>query len=145
MLYDLSNPLQNESFGVRAEALRKKGNGIVELTEKKPQRTAKQNNYLHSILAYFGLEVGETAEYVKRYYFKILCNKDLFVVEKEDKYHGKIKVVRSSAELDTAEMTTAIERFRNWAAGEGVYIPSADEHLMVQQMEIEISRNKMYL
>lgn len=144
MLYDLSNPLQNESFGVKAEALRKKG-CIVELTEKKPQRTANQNRYLHSILAYFGLEVGETAEYVKRYYFKLLCNKDTFVVEKEDKFHGKIQVLRSSAELDTAEMTVCIERFRNWASGEGVYIPSPEEHLLVQQMEIEISRNRMYL
>lgn len=144
MLYDLSNPLQNESFGVKAEALRKKG-CIVELTEKKPQRTANQNRYLHSILAYFGLEVGETAEYVKRYYFKLLCNKDTFVVEKEDKFHGKIQVLRSSADLDTAEMTVCIERFRNWASGEGVYIPNPEEHLLVQQMEIEISRNRMYL
>lgn len=144
MLYDLSNPLQNESFGVKAEALRKKG-CIVELTEKKPQRTANQNRYLHSILSYFGLEVGETAEYVKRYYFKLLCNKDTFVVEKEDKFHGKIQVLRSSADLDTAEMTVCIERFRNWASGEGVYIPSPEEHLLVQQMEIEISRNRMYL
>lgn len=144
MLYDLSNPLQNESFGVKAEALRKKG-CIVELTEKKPQRTANQNRYLHSILAYFGLEVGETAEYVKRYYFKLLCNKDTFVVEKEDKFHGKIQVLRSSADLDTAEMTVCIERFRNWASGEGVYIPSPEEHLLVQQMEIEISRNRLFL
>lgn len=144
MLYDLSNPLQKESFGVKAEALRKKG-CIVELTEKKPQRTANQNRYLHSILSYFGLEVGETAEYVKRYYFKLLCNKDTFVVEKEDKFHGKIQVLRSSADLDTAEMTVCIERFRNWASGEGVYIPSPEEHLLVQQMEIEISRNRMYL
>lgn len=144
MLYDLSNPLQRESFRVKAEALLKK-DGIVELTEKKPQRSANQNRYLHSILAYFGLEVGETAEYVKRYYFKLLCNKDLFVENKEDKFHGKIQVLRSSADLDPGEMTTAIERFRNWASGEGIYIPSPEEHLLVQQMEIEISRNKMYL
>jgi hypothetical protein len=144
MLYDLSNPLQCESFKVKAEALAKKG-GIVELTEKKQQRTSAQNRYLHSILAYFGLEVGETAEYVKKNYFKILCNKDLFIREVDDKYLGKIKVLRSSADLDTAEMTTAIERYRNWCASEGVYIPSAEEHLLVQQMEIEISKNRMYL
>lgn len=144
MLYDLSHPLQNESFKAKAEALAKKG-CIVELTEKKPQRTANQNRYLHSILAYFGLEVGETAEYVKRYYFKLLCNKDTFVREVDDKYMGKMKVLRSSADLDTAEMTVCIERFRNWACGEGVYIPSPDEHMLVQQMEIEISRNKIYL
>ena len=117
----------------------------MELTEKKPQRTASQNRYLHSILAYFALEVGETAEYVKRHYFKILCNKDLFIREVDDKYLGKIKVLRSSADLDTGEMTTAIERYRNWCSTQGCYIPSPDEHLMVQQMEIEISRNRMYL
>lgn len=144
MLYDLSNPLQNESFKVKAEALAKKG-GIVELTEKKQQRSLAQNRYLHLILAYFALEIGESPEYVKRHYFKVLCNKDLFVREVEDKFLGKIKVLRSSADLDTGEMTTAIERYRNWTASEGVYIPSSDEQNLVQQMEIEISRNRMYL
>lgn len=144
MLYDLSNPLQNGSFKVKAEALAKKG-GIVELTEKKQQRSLAQNRYLHLILAYFALEIGESPEYVKRHYFKVLCNKDLFVREVDDKFLGKIKVLRSSADLDTGEMTTAIERYRNWCASEGCYIPSSDEHSLVQQMEIEISRNRMYL
>lgn len=144
MLYDLSNPLQCESFKVKAEALAKKG-GIVELTEKKPQRSSSQNRYLHSILAYFGMEVGETAEYVKLNYFKLHCNRDLFVREVDDRFAGRIRVIRSSSDLDTEEMTRAIERYRNWAASEGVYIPSPEEHLMVQQMEIEISRNRMYL
>lgn len=144
MLYDLSNPLQNESFKVKAEALAKKG-GIVELTEKKQQRSLAQNRYLHLILAYFALEIGESPEYVKRHYFKVLCNKDMFVREVDDKFLGKIKVLRSSSDLDTGEMTTAIERYRNWTASEGVYIPSSDEQNLVQQMEIEISRNRMYL
>lgn len=35
----------------------------------------------------------------------------------------------------------AIERFRNWAAGEaGIYIPSPDEHRLVLQMEAEAER-----
>lgn len=100
---------------------------------------------MHCILAYFGLEVGEDMEYVKKNYFKILCNKEIFIREVEDKYLGKIKVLRSSADLDTEEMTRAVERFRNWAASEGVYIPSPDEHRLVQLMEIEVSRNKVYL
>lgn len=144
MLYDLSNPLQCESFKTKAEALAKKG-GIVELTEKKPQRSASQNRYLHACLGYFALEVGETMEYVKRHYFKILCNRDLFIREVDDKYLGKIKILRSSADLDTEEMTRALERFRNWSAGEGVYIPSSEEHYMIQQIEVELSRNKVWL
>lgn len=144
MLYDLGNTLQCENFKLKAEVLAKKG-GIVELTEKKPQRGLQANKYLHVILAYFGLQVGETMEYVKKHYYKILCNRDTFVREVEDKYLGKVKILRSSADLDTDEFSLTITRFRNWAAGEGVYIPSSEEHLMVQQMELEVSRNKMYL
>ena len=144
MMYDLNNPLHRESFKVRANALVKKG-CIVEMTEKKPQRTLSQNKYLHSILAYFGLEIGETAEYVKRQYFKILCNKDIFIREVEDKFLGKITVLRSSADLNTEEMALAIQRYRNWCITQGVYIPSSEEYLMVQQIEVELSRNKQYL
>lgn len=144
MMYDLNNPLHRESFKVRANALVKKG-CIVEMTEKKPQRTLSQNKYLHSILAYFGLEIGETAEYVKRQYFKILCNKDIFIREVEDKFLGKITVLRSSADLNTEEMALAIQRYRNWCSTQGVYIPSSEEYLMVQQIEVELSRNKQYL
>ena len=43
-------------------------------------------------------------------------------------------------------MSLSIERFRNWAAQEaGIYIPSADEAILIQQMEIEIERNKEFL
>jgi hypothetical protein len=144
MLYDLSNPLQNESFKAKAEALAKKG-GIVELTEKKPQRSLQANKYLHVIIAYFALQVGETAEYVKKHYYKILCNKDIYIREVDDKYLGKIKILRSSADLDSEEFSLTITRFRNWSAGEGIYLPSAEEHMFIQQMEIELSRNKQYL
>lgn len=144
MMYDLNNPLQRESFKVKAEALAKKG-GIVDLTEKKPPRSIQANKYLHVCLAYFGLQVGETMDYVKRHYYKILCNKDTFIREVDDKYLGKIRILRSSAELDSEEFARTITRFRDWAATEGIYIPSSEEYLMVQQMEIEIERNKRFL
>lgn len=144
MLYDTSNPFQEKQLITRMEAAIKKG-AIVEFTEKKPPRTQNQNKYLHVTLSYFACEVGETVEYVKDKYYKLLCNRDIFVREVEDKYLGKIKILRSTSELDTEEMRLSIERWRNWSAGEGIYIPSADEHRLVQQMEIEVSRNKQYL
>ena len=130
---------------MKANALVKKG-VIVELTEKKPTRSDNQNRFLHAALGYVALEFGETLDYVKETYFKKLCNRDLFVVEKDDKRTGRKEIeLRSTADLDTGEMTTAIERFRNWTASEGCYIPSPDEHRMVQLMEIEIERNKQFL
>lgn len=145
MVYDTSNPLDKANFLLRAKKLAESG-VIVDLTEKKPRRSLPQNKYLHVILAYFGAQTGNTLEWVKQQYYKKLVNPDLFIREKEDKYLGWIKVLRSSADLDTAEMSLSIERFRNWAAQEaGIYLPSADEFIIIQQMEIEIERNKEYL
>lgn len=145
MVYDTSNPLDNANFLLRAKKLAESG-VIVDLTEKKPRRSLPQNKYLHVILAYFGAQTGNTLEWVKQQYYKKLVNPDLFIREKEDKYLGRIKVLRSSADLDTSEFSLSIERFRNWAAQEaGIYIPSADEAMLVQQMEIEIERNKEFL
>lgn len=144
-LFNLSNPLDKANFMLRAKKLAESGK-IVELTEKKPKRSLPQNKYLHVILAYFGTQTGNTLEWVKQQYYKKLVNPDLFIREKEDKYLGKIKVLRSSAELDTAEMSLSVERFRNWAAQEaGIYIPSADEAILIQQTEIEIERSKEFL
>ena len=145
MIYNLSSPLDKANFLLRAKKLAESG-VIVDLTEKKPRRSLPQNKYLHVILAYFGAQTGNTLEWVKHQYYKKLVNPDLFIREKEDKYLGRIKVLRSSADLDTAEMSLSIERFRNWAAQEaGIYIPSADEAILIQQMEIEIERSKEFL
>lgn len=146
MLYDLSNPLQAENFKKRCNLLYSK-KCIVDLTEKKPQRTRSQNSYLHAILGYFGLQFGYTTEEVKTWYFKEECNPDIFVREITDTITGsQRKKLRSSADLNTEEMSLAIERFRDWAAkSAGVYIPSSEEHLLVEQMEVEVERGKYYL
>lgn len=145
MVYDTSNPLDKANFLLRAKRLAESGK-IIELTEKKPRRSLPQNRYLHVLLAYFGTQTGNTLEWVKQQYYKKLVNPDLFIREKEDKYLGRIKVLRSSADLDTSEFSLSIERFRNWASQEaGIYLPSADEYIIIQQMEIEIERNKEFL
>lgn len=145
MVYDTSNPLDKANFLLRTKKLAESGK-VIELTEKKPRRSLPQNKYLHVLLAYFGTQTGNTLEWVKQQYYKKLVNPDLFIREKEDKYLGKIKVLRSSADLDTGEFSLSIERFRNWASQEaGIYLPSADEYIIIQQMEIEIERNKEFL
>ena len=145
MIYNTSNPLDKANFLLRAKKLAESGK-VIELTEKKPRRSLPQNKYLHVLLAYFGTQTGNTLEWVKQQYYKKLVNPDLFIQEKEDRYLGKIKVLRSSADLDTSEFSLSIERFRNWASQEaGIYLPSADEYIIIQQMEIENERNKDYI
>lgn len=146
MLYDLNNPLHTASFKKRCNLLLRK-KCIVEFTEKKSQRTLRQNSYLHAALGYFGMQFGYTVEEVKAWYFKSTCNPELFVRYKTDSITGEQRtVLRSSTDLTTEEMTLAIERFRNWASdAAGVYIPSPEEHRLVEQMEIEVQRGKCYL
>lgn len=145
MILDLSNPLHVEQLRTRVETLIKKGT-IVELTEKKIVRTSSQNRYLHSLLGYLAVEMGCTLQWVKEKYYKEYVNSDIFVIEIKDDYIGKTKFIRSSASLTTDEMTTSIERLRNWASEEaGIYLPSADEHKLVQLMEMEVQRNKQYI
>ena len=92
------------------------------------------------------METGNTLEYVKRVYFKKLCNPSLFVRHKADKYLGEENEYRSSANLTTAEMTQAIDRFRNWSASEcGIYLPSPNEEDFLQSIEVEMDRQSEYL
>ena len=71
--------------------------------------------------SYF-LETFTEYPYVKRNYYKILCNEDTFVREREDKFLGRIKYLRSSSDLDSAEMSLTIERFRNFSSAQcGIY------------------------
>ena len=145
MRYDGSNELHAAQARARLEKLIRERK-VFDLTEKKPQRSLSQNAYLHVILAYFACQYGETAEYVKREYFKKLVNPATFIREREDRFLGMIKYLRSSADLDRDEMTLCIDRFRNWSSAQaGIYLPSPDEGRLISLMEMEIERNKQYL
>ncbi len=145
MVYDLSKELDKKRAAERFQFLLNKGVKI-ELTERKKKRTIQQNAYLHALIGYFAIETSNTMEWVKQKYFKLLCNKELFVREKEDEFLGHVKYSRSSADLDTGEMTLAIERFRDWASQEaGIYLPEPHETEMLEQIEIEIKKHERYL
>lgn len=145
MLFDLSNPYDCERAKTRLQSLIDKHSPSVELTERK-QRSDPQNRYLHVCIGIVAMETGNTLDYVKRHYFKAHCNADLFVTGRYDtRLQQNVRTLKSSRDLSTEDMTTAIERFRNWAATEGWYIPTPEEEYMIRQAEIEINRRKEYL
>lgn len=145
MLFDLSNPYDCERAKTRLQSLIDKHSPSVELTERK-QRSGPQNRYLHVCIGIVAMETGNTMDYVKRYYFKAHCNADLFVTERYDtRLQQNVRTLKSSRDLSTEDMTTAIERFRNWAATEGWYIPTPEEEYMIRQAEAEINKRKEYL
>ena len=143
MQYDLSSEFQRKAFLSRVDNALEKC-GVVELVEK-TFRTRSQNSYLHLIIGVVAMDTGNSLEYCKEWYFKRLCNPDLFVTVKEDRYAGRIEVIRSSSELTREEMSMAIDRFKRWGADNGIYMPNPGDESLLREIAIEMGRNKAYL
>ena len=144
MLYNLSNDFDKERFKKRVNSLYTQCR-TVELKDI-TNRSLRQNAYLHTIIAFFAYEIGETMQYVKDNYYKVHCNPDLYVVKRFDTRLGKdMEYVKSSSELSKEEMTLSIQRFRDFASQQGVYIPSADEHKYVKEMASIVEQNKSWI
>lgn len=145
MLYDSSNIIDLQRANRRFKQLCDSGK-IFELSEKKPLRSLQQNAYLHLLLGWFACEYGCTIEYAKQKYFKILCNPETFIIEVDDKFLGKVKILKSTSGLDVGQMTLAIERFRNWSNTEAfIYLPEPHETTFLQAIEIEMQKNREHL
>ncbi len=145
MILDLNNSSDRQKFRTYTEFLLKK-QVVVEVKERKHQRSLAQNRYLHTILAYFASEFGYSLEQTKYDLFKRTVNKDIFEVERENRRGKRIVYLRSTRDLDTGEMTTAIERWRNWCASEaGLYIPEANEYDALLEAEKQIALYEKYL
>lgn len=146
MKYDLSNQSDRERLMEHVRQAVEKREGIVEFTTKKRQRSLPQNRYLHVILSYFASQYGESMEYVKEKFFKEVCNRELFYELVNDRILGYTERVRNTADLTTEEMSLAIERFRDFCAmNAGIYIPSSDEHRLLELAEMEVERHKEYV
>ena len=89
----------------------------------------------------FAIETGYSVECVKQNFFKMKCNENIFV-QSVDGILGTEISLRSSADLTKEEMTTAIERFRNWSAKNGYYLPEPDETETLKRIAVEQSKSK---
>lgn len=143
MKYNFTKEIDIQSAKTRLDFLIEKKSKNVEITEK---RTEPQNSYLHLILGWFALEYGETLDFVKVNFFKKLCNKDIFITYKDDKFLKKVEIIRSSADITTGEMSIAIDRFRNWSSKEaGIYLPEANEEQNLKSIQEVLNRQRRYL
>lgn len=148
LTFDLKNPIDVSKFDnwIQKQKLNK---SCVQVKTQADisTRTIDQNKYLHLILTWFAIETGYTLEFVKREYFKLLVNPELFVIEVACKFTGEIKTsLRSSKDLTINEMILAINKFRNWSSEfAGIYLPEANEKEFLNQILIEEKKHKEYL
>lgn len=136
MKLDLSKQIDLNKAMTRFEALAEKGSKI-ELKEIRPTRSLPQNAYLHVCLSLYGIHFGYTLNEAKT---DLKRNYGL-VYEK-----GGKKYLRSTANLDSKELTEFIEYIRDVAGQNGCYIPDAEYYLQHKfAFDREIEQNKNYL
>lgn len=115
-----------------------------EIKKKLNKRTYSQNNYIHLLFGYFSLNTGYTPEEVKQDIFKKIVNPEMFYEGEKEKMPGiKIEQWRSTADLNTKEMTTCIERFLDWSVQEAeIRLPEPSDLAFLKEIEIEIINQK---
>ena len=140
MIFNASNEFDIQRAKERLGYLIEKKK-TFEITEKNPKRTYSQNNYIHLLFAWFALEYGETPEYVKQDIFKKLVNPQIFLTEYVNYKTGEVREAwRSTADLNTKEMTTAIDNFRDYASKEaGIYLPTPDDLNSLNEIERQVN------
>jgi hypothetical protein len=143
MQYDLKSEYQLKAFQSKVEKLLERG-AVVELTEK-TFRSRNQNSYLHLLIGVVAMETGNTLADVKEYYFKEICNSDLFHRQHFDKLGNCIDTIRSSADLTKEEMSIAIDRFKMWGAENGIYMPNPGDESLLREIAVEMGRMSKYL
>lgn len=118
----------------------------IEIKHLCPQRSDRQNRYLHLILGLLGTIVGMSIEQVKQDIFKEIVNRDIFY--QGVRYIGdkEVSVWRSTKSLTTDEMSLAITRYRNFCSSElHVYISTPEDNEFLLYCQQQIENNKEYM
>ena len=136
MIYDTKDKFERKKLFARLKTLIRNGK-LVDLKQVSEKRTIKQNSYLHKLFSLYGIENGYSLSEAKQLIKSVLDytyikDKNMFYVE--------------TSKMDTKELTVFIDRFRNFAASNGCYLPSADEYNgKLAYFENEIEKNRQYL
>lgn len=122
----------------------KQKNLEIELKRFYQKRSNPQNRYLYFALAYFAHCYGCTKTEAKEIYLKQYACRDIFLVETTDKNGNTASYYRSTADLNTVEMSNAINNFVAYASCNGIEIPLPDDEIGIRYCERQIEKTAAY-
>ena len=118
------------------------GKKIVEIKRVSPNRSLRQNSYLHLLLSDFGEHFGYNLEEAKQIYKEM--SKGIYAYEKTT--NGVTRTFwRSSADLTVEEMTKTIERLREVSAAADYPLPPATDQEWLRSIENRIEQSNYHL
>ena len=137
MIYRLSNEIEARNAQSRLDYLIRKGKKI-EIKQRNSKRTLSQNSFLHLLIGYFGSQYGLSLLEAKQYYKMI--NEDLYYYDKSGYTY-----IKSSKDLNKADMARSIDRFINHAEANGIQMPRAGEQEFIDHAINQVEQNANYL
>jgi hypothetical protein len=137
MKYNLADPKDTEQAKYYLDQLIEK-KAVAEIKRVLQRRSLSQNRYLHLLLGAFGAHFGYSLDEAKILYKQL--NPSVYVYRKNGH-----TFLRSSAGLDTAEMTKTIDRFREQSKEMGYPLPDATDQAWLMSLENEIERAGYFL
>lgn len=141
MIYDLNDPRDYlDACKVFETACDKKSK--IDIRRHSRERTSPQNRFYHFMLRYFALQYGCTETEASEIYMKRQACPQIFEQEKKNRFGNVIKTYRSSADLSSSEMSSAIRNFMAWSSIGGIEIPDPEDRESIRWCEKEIERNQ---
>ena len=116
----------------------------IVLSKYYKKRSNLQNRYLHLALGYFAHCYGCSLTEAKEIYLKKYACPDIFLVETTDKEGNPVSYYRSTASLNTVEMSNAISNFIAYASVNGIDIPAPDDELGIRFCERQVEKTTIY-
>jgi hypothetical protein len=93
----------------------------IELRKINPVRSLNQNSYLHCLFILWGAEWGYSLDEAKKVVKELLGYTYI---------KNNVEFLCKTSKMPTDKLSEFINKFRNMSAGDGLYLPSADEYLL---------------
>lgn len=107
-------------------------------------RSNPQNRFLHMALGIFANKYGCSLAIAKEVFLKQYACPHIFRVDLKDKYGSDVTYYRSTADLNTVEMSNVIRNFIDWAGIQDIEIPEPTDDKSVRYCERIIEKTTMY-
>ncbi len=133
-IYNLNHP--NDYLKIFKDIERyKENNQIIEIKKYHPIQTDKQQRYIHFIISYYAWKTGETFYDTLHTLQRDICPVPFFTGEKNSQGRQVFKPISG---LDTAEASSVIRNFLNYAQMNGIPIPEMDDKAGLAYCEKEL-------
>lgn len=135
MRYNLKNESeQTQASSFLGEQIR--SGKTVEIKVVRPQRSLRSNAYLHVLLSICALEWGFSLAEYKTIYKRDICP-GIYVY-----YKNEMPFVRSSADLDTKQISDSIEQLKAYCAENGLTLPEPNDETALNYWQGQIERSQ---